>query len=188
LGDLTLQPYKFGSFSGADTVPHVYGDVWEREKTPRADRLLIAPSGGHVELLIELSRCLEEPFGILYVLVVDRSGKEEARYQSPWPVERREAEDFLRGFSRFLESDGRHHLWISSVPDRATLVYDRHNILYAYGPLELYEKVLVARGMREGSVRFPVPHTHHYNAELDEEEDRMMSVWPWKEFPLGEED
>ena len=154
---------------------------------PGADRLLIAPSGGHVELLIELSRCLGEPFGILYVLVVGRSGgkRRDIRARGRW---RREAEDFLRGFSRFLESDGRHHLWISSVPDRATLVYDRHNILYAYGPLELYEQVLAARGMRQGAVVFPAPHSHHYNAELDEEEDRMMSVWPWKEFPLSEQD
>ena len=70
-------------------------------------------------------------------------------------MERREAEDFLRGFSRFLESDGRHHLWISSVPDGATLVYDGHNILYAYGPLELYEQVLAARGMRRRGRCFP---------------------------------
>jgi hypothetical protein len=167
---------KFASFVDGQPAPFRYGDIWERQQTSDSERLAIAPSRGHVDLLIELSRCLGEPFGILYVLLVS------------WPVERREMEGFVLGFRDYFESDGRHHLWLHSVPDGATLIYDQHDVLYAYGPLDLYEQVLRDRGLREGAVEIPVPHQHAYHRKYDVEEDNVMGLWEWRAFPLAESD
>lgn len=159
--------HKFGMLdsTGGDIAFH-YPDLWERETTTGPERIVAAPAANHVDLLITLSRVLPEPFGILYVLLVPRTDYKPGRYQSPAPLTRGEMEGFLTDYCAFLEGDGRHHLWVASLPSQATLVYDQHNVIYAYGPLPEYETVLRQQGLHEGEVRFPVPHSHHYHSQL----------------------
>ena len=69
----------------------------------------------------------------------------------------------------------------------ATLVYDQHNVIYAYGAnLEVFEQALRERGFTEGAVRFPVPHQHKYNPQFDNQERQILSHWEWIHFPLVE--
>ena len=94
-------------------------------------------------------------------------------------------EGFLTTYRAFLENDGRHHLWITTLPTNATLVYDQHNVVYGYGPLDTYEETLRLRGMQPGEkIRFPVPHSHNYNPEYDDDEDRVIAHWEWQRHPL----
>ena len=80
---------------------------------------------------------MPEPFFVLYVLVVSRKEENEtARYQSG-EVSRAEVQAFLERFEDYLENDGRHHIWIHSPESSATLVYDNHDVIYCYGPLEI---------------------------------------------------
>jgi hypothetical protein len=176
---------KFRSLNGPDAF--IYPNIWAQGKTTGPDRLIIAPSAGHVELLLELSRVLPEPFGILYVLTLPRISK-EGRYQSPAPTDRAETEAFFRDYREFFEGDGRHHVWIMSLPAKATLIYDHHNVIYAYGPLDKYKQVLAAKGLKEEpDVCFPVPHEHNFNACYDSWEEKILAHWAWKHFPLKEQ-
>jgi hypothetical protein len=68
------------------------------------------------------------------------------------------------------------------------LVFDNHNMIYAYGDLDRYESELQARGFRRGSVAIPTPHSHHYHAEFDQSEDELIAYWDWKKFPLEPDD
>lgn len=184
-----MEPHKFSQLQGSSSLPYVYPNVWEVEQTTGPQRLVIAPSGNHIDLLIELTRQLPEPFGVLYVLVVPRGGSgEPGRYQSAQPCDRKELERFLRRFQKLLESDARQHLWLLSLPSQAQLIYDNHNVIYAYGPLDAFKRVLTAKGLTEGQVQFPSPHAHNYNAEFDEDERQIMSYWEWIYFPLAEGD
>ena len=97
-------------------------------------------------------------------------------------------EQFVREFAPYLEGDGRHHFWITSLPEHSTLVYDQHNVIFAYGPIDRFRRLLESRGFTRGEVRFPVPHMHCYNAPMDAEEERILAWWEWKHFPLQADD
>jgi len=180
-----MSVYKFGALDG---VAHIWPDVWSVEKTTGPKRLVAAPSSGHVDLLIELSRVLPEPFGILYVLMTPRMGHQCGRYQCPEPIDRATVGSFLHQFEEYFENDGRHHVWLTSLPREDTIVYDNHNVIYAYGPLRKYRKIIKARGLKKGSTRFPVPHVHCYNDCYDADEDRVMSYWEWRWSALADDE
>jgi hypothetical protein len=78
-----------------------------------------------------------------------------------------------------------------SVADGAMLVYDRHNLIYAYGHLEEWKLLLRQIGMKEvagAAIKVPVPHSHHYHEFFDEEEHRLLNFMPWHQNPLREQD
>lgn len=181
-----MEPYKFGTLE--EGVPFVYPNVWKQGKTTGPDRLVIASASGQIDLIRKLTAVLPEPFGILYVLLVPRSGGEEGRYQSPKPFTRDELEAFLTQFQEFFERDARHNLWIRSLPASSTLVYDNHNVTYAYGQLKDFKSVLAQQGLQEGEVHFPDPHSHNYNVEFDQAERDVMSYSEWLHSPLAEQE
>ena len=183
--------FKFGTVQDPqDTTVKRFSfpNLWNIEKTSGPERLIIAPASGHIDLIIELSRILPEPFGILYILTVPRGGNDEGRYQSAAPASRAVMEAFLNNFRDFFENDARHHVWIASLPSNAMLVYDKHNVIYAYGEIEKFKQILPATGLTQGDVNFPVPHVHNYNPKFDAEETRILSYAEWKKFPLAEGD
>lgn len=127
---------------------------------------------------------MPEPFFLLYVLVVSRTDDEVGRYQSE-PLDRHALQSFLKDREAFLENDARHNLWIRSAADGSMLVYDRHNVTYAYGDSERWRTKLDREGLTEVSqVRFPDPHSHHYHSEFDQEERRTLQERPWMLSPL----
>jgi hypothetical protein len=183
-----MNSHKFSSLVGSEFVPYLYSNVWAREKTSGPHRLVIAPSSNQIELVTTLAEILPEPFGVLYIVLVSRLDNALGRYQCPAPCTRDELKAFLSEFKQYFESDGRHHVWVSSLPLHATLVYDQHNVIYAYGPLQHFEQVLRNMGLTEGGVAFPEPHAHNYNAKYDEEERRILDYWEWRQSPLMEGD
>jgi hypothetical protein len=180
--------FKFG-WNPEEPQRYEYLNVWAREKTTGPERLVIAPSSNHVSLMIELSSVMAEPFGFLYVLTVPRGKGVAARYQSAEPVTRQDAIEFLSRFKQFFEGDGRHHLWLASLSNSDLLVYNKHNVIYAYGQLPAFEEVLIRREMEKvDDLRFPSPHIHNYNSEFDEDERDLLRYWKWKQFPLQDSD
>jgi hypothetical protein len=182
--------YKFGYVdeSGAE-LPYQHKNIWARERTTGPDRLVIAPSSRHVDLLRKLTAVMAEPYFLLYVLHTPRSEVAPGRYQSPEPVSRDQLSSFLRQFGDFLEGDARHDLWIGSPEKTSLLVYDRHQILFAYGALDSFKSVLIENGLREtNEVRLPDPHVHRYNQEFDLQAADLMKFWSWKQFPLQDRD
>jgi hypothetical protein len=177
--------YKFGIPEPEDRE-WIYGNVWAVEETTAGgSRLVIAPADGQTEILTALLRDMTGPFWVLYVLVVSRGRGELGRYQSPEPQTEGTVETFLNEFSVFLERDGRHNVWIASESGSEMLIYDRHNVIYAYGPLNSWRRSLAAQGFSEvPDIRFPSPHSHHYNQSLDPEEDRLMNNRDWHRTAL----
>jgi hypothetical protein len=179
---------KFAWFDGTEWSPYVYPNVWATEKTTGPERLVIAPATDQIRVLTDLADALPEPFGLLYVLLIPRGGgfDEPGRYQLRTTLSRESLRIFLDMFCDFLEGDGRHHLWVMSLPEQQTLVYDNHNVLYAYGPLAEYSERLAKLGLTEApSVHYPAPHAHNYRPEFDTAE-RAISEWgEWLRFPLA---
>jgi len=155
----------------------------QERKTSGPDRLVIAPRSDYAQLLARLAERLEPPFLLLYVLVVPRGGGEPGRYQSDYSFSLPQLQHFLSDYSEFLEKDARHNLWVRS--DEGLLVYDRHNVIYAYGPLERFVAVLESAGLTESNeVRFPSPHAHHYDPKFDADEKRILHNEDWTISPL----
>jgi hypothetical protein len=179
---------KFEAQSGSDWLPHRYPAVFFREATTGAGRLKIAASKNGAQLMVRLAQILRGPFAVLYVLLVPRGGSEAGRYQSPW-LDRDELTEVFDRYADFWEQDGRHHVWLHSATDRATLVYDRHDVIYAYGPLDECAALLEAEGFKEaGELNFPVPHGHCYHREFDPMERELASSPGWEHSPLQDGD
>jgi hypothetical protein len=172
---------------GKEEESHRYAHVYERQERGGTSRLLIGPARDHCQLVEALAGCLPEPLRLLYVLVVSRRQEHsEARYESP-ELRRGDVSAFLCSYRTFLESDGRHHLWLAN-PAAGCIVYDRHEVLYAYGPIASYVAVLEEHGLAEGVVDIPAPHWHAYHPEYDDDERTLLTRWAWVEKPLNEED
>jgi len=131
---------------------------------------------------------LPEPFGVLYVLLVSRCGNTPGRYQSPYPTDRAETSGFLKTYRDYFEQDGRHHIWITSLQTQDTLVYDQHNLIYAYGSLNAVQMSLDVQGLTFASVGIPSPHTHRYHPAFDDTETRLKKHRTWMQFPLQPSD
>lgn len=182
-----MTPHKFISFP--DNNPLLYTNTFATQKTTGPDRLIIAPESHHIDILLSLAQSLPEPFGLLYVLLTPRGmSAEPGRYQSPQPSSREETEYFLQHFQLYFESDGRHHIWLVSLPESSTLVYDNHNVIYAYGPLAQFREKLLQLGLTEQPTSIPYPHMHVYFPEFDSSEREIMNYWAWQKFPLLETD
>ena len=163
--------------------------VTTEETTGGGSRLVIAPAQKQVDLLLTLLKNMREPFWVLYVLVVPRGQGEWGRYQISEPQSKSAVGAFLNEFRDFLEKDGRHNVWIVSESGPEMLIYDRHNVIYGYGPMNSWRVALAAQGLSEASnIRFPSPHSHHYHQNLDAEEVRLLNYWDWHRTALKESD
>ncbi|MCW2962214.1 MAG: hypothetical protein JWM90_2601 [Thermoleophilia bacterium] len=169
--------------------PHVHGDTWSWNTTTSGqDRLVIAPSGRHIALMQRLAEVLEPPFFLLFVLSVPRGDDAAGRYQSP-PLERDVAHAILDRFSDFFEQDARHNIWLASADGSSMLVYDEHDVIYAYGPFNEMIDILEAEGLREGPHTIPDPHGHPFHPEFDDAQHQLVSVEEfWHVTPLQPQD
>ncbi|MCW5947304.1 MAG: hypothetical protein KIT74_09775 [Fimbriimonadales bacterium] len=163
--------------------PHSYSNTYAVDKT----RLCIAPSSDHIGLLIKLSRVMASPFRVRYVLQVPSEMFPAGRYDLTNDFSLADLESFLKRFSTFFEEDGRHHIWIRSSDAVSALVYDQHNIIYAYGSLDAFERVCTNEGMTEGSVDVPFPHAHAFQEKYDQELAVLLSEWSWERTDLVED-
>ena len=112
------------------------------------------------------------------------------RYQSP-PLDRRQLGAFLTDFSGFLAGDARHDIWVYSRGDGRTLVWDRHDLIYAEGdPLEEIEAALEAMAFAcQPLPRWAAgPHIHYYRAEYDADAAAVLARFDWTRTDLRPED
>lgn len=153
----------------------------------KSQRIVAGVPGSNPEVFLRLARCLEEPLFLLYILHTCRGDGELGRYQSP-ELSFREVESFVEEFRPFLSADGRFDLWAYSSEQRATVAWDRHNLIHAYGPLESYAAELGRLGFEPGDPKIPAPHTHHYRIELDTLATQLIGRFHWLHSPLRPED
>lgn len=143
---------------------------------------------GQTDLMKRLSALLPEPFYVLYVLHTPRGEGKPGRYQST-ELSREDLERFLTRFGPFFADDARHDLWVYSPRSSQTLVWDRHNMLFAEGePLEDVVSALGGYGFEDGSLPPLATHIHHYRAEHDGEAASLLAEFDWHWTPLRAED
>jgi hypothetical protein len=180
--------YRLGHMVEEQWVEHSHPTVF-RLPAPgaKSQRIVAGVPGSDPDVFLSLTRCLEEPLFLLYVLHTCRGEAELGRYQSP-ELSFQEVESFVEEFKPFLSGDGRFDLWAYSPEQGATVVWDRHNLLYAYGPLECFAAELVQLGFVAGEPEVPALHTHHYRPELDAFAKQLIERFTWLQSPLRPED
>jgi hypothetical protein len=168
---------------GENIIPFRHSNRFKIEKTTGPDRLCIGVDEAKISLLSKLAFLLPAPYYVLYVLHTTRCGNELGRYQSP-ALDFHALNDFITEFCEFLTNDARHDLWVHAPEARATLVWDRHDLIYAYGPLERFRAVLT-ESLAEGELNsLPDPHVHMYHAEYDDSEGKLLHHFEWSRSPL----
>lgn len=168
-------------------LEHSHSRLYHKEVHGEDVTYIVAglPSGD-VTVFKNLVRSLNEECFLLYIHHSARNHA-EGRYQSPL-LKIGEAEAFLERFGAFLASDGRHDFWVHFPSLSATLVWDRHNLLYCYGPVPQFEEDLIRQGYEWGEPIIPVPHTHFFHPELDGELDEVLEDLNWTVSPLMPQD
>lgn len=173
--------FKLSHQVDGEWVEHRHLPVYEV-----GDRVLAGVPGGDANVFKQLVECLEPPYLLLYVLHTPRGEADPGRYQSP-AMTREEFEDFVSLFSAYFKADARFDLWAHSPSEGATVVWDRHNQLFAYGPTERFVQRLGAMGFSPGKLEIPA-HAHYYRAECDDMARQLMSALEWIHSPLRPED
>jgi hypothetical protein len=187
----TQKRIKLQSIQDNEWTRHVYPNEFCVETTPSGtQRICITSSSGYVDLLLALAAALPEPFFVLYILVVPRRTGETnaARYQSN-EISHAELKAFFERFEDYLENDGRHHVWAHSPQNSATLVYDNHDVIYCYGPLQIFSAILGNNGFKTvDQIQCLGPHSHCYNEEFDNYEEEALKFFNWTKSPLQPQD
>lgn len=178
---------KFGTLTNDGHTRHDYGNVWSLDEHATWSRLVIGPSGGHIDLLLALAKALPPPYVLLWVLKLPCTDRTPGRYESPAFESYDELATLLRRYRDYFEHDGCHHLWVFSPYAGTQLIYDNHEVIYAYGEPHPLIEVLSDAGFTQGSVEIPSPHFHGYNPANADTEDAFFSECDWKHFPLVDE-
>ena len=177
-------------FAPLNAVDHDYGNRYFRQPCGDAQRLVIGASGSNIKLLDQLATKFSvQRFYILYILLLSHAGRSPGRYQSPLIESHEDLQLFIWTFQHFFEGDGRHHVWIGSPAESPDLlVYDHHDVIFAYGNIDAFESVLLDNGFTDSEFWFPAPHTHSYDPTNVSSEDDLMAYFDWEYFPLQEGD
>ncbi len=150
-------------------------------------RVVAGAPNGEYRTFAELTFVLTAPYFLLYVLHTPRGEGDPGRYQSP-ALTGIEVSNFLVEFSDFLGRDARFDIWSHSPNSGGTVVWERHNMIYAYGPLNDYEKILINLGYETGKTDANFPHCHYYRAEYDVTAKYLLNYMEWSKAPLQPED
>jgi hypothetical protein len=182
------QMHKLSHLAGGEWTELSYPPVFTvTPSVSGATRLVGVAPHGDAEPFERLVLSLEPPYFLLYVLHTPRGEGDAGRYQSP-ELTAEELRAFVAKFKDYLSADARFDLWAYSPAERATVVWDRHNQLFGYGPVERFATELRALGFSEGTSEVPSPHQHHYWAELDSQATALLSNLEWSYSPLKPED
>jgi hypothetical protein len=180
--------HKIDILRGDMWVEHSFAPTFQRQELDSgASRIFAGVPHSDPIVFSTLVSCVTPPYSLLYVLHTPRGEGEPGRYQSP-EISANEFRTFMSQFGKFLSMDSRFDLWALSKADSATVVWDRHNQMYAYGPLEAFARELRALGFSEEPVQIFKAHQHHYHADLDLDARALIAAFSWTVTPLREQD
>lgn len=170
-------------------IEHSHSPLFSIGSNGRTDRLCAGVPAGDPAPFERLVLSLEEPYSLLYVLHTPRGEGEPGRYQSP-DLPAAKIREFMVRFGRYLASDSRFDIWARSPSESATVVWDRHNHLYGYGPLARFSTELRALGFEERPWESVAggPHEHHFRAGNDADARALLAWCDWYRTPLKPED
>lgn len=180
--------HKLSQFQDEAWVEHTHAREYALpEAASPVPRLEAGVPGGDPGVFERLALEMRAPYLLLCVLHTPRGEAEPGRYESP-ELTREQVQALVARFGAFLSADARFDLWAHSPSDGATVVWDRHNVIYAYGVLDRFAAALEELGFRAGKVTVPVPHQHHYRPECDALAAELLRGRAWTRSPLHPED
>jgi len=150
-----------------------YLDQFAEEPTTGPPRLVISCSRSPLATVKRLAAVLDGPFLLLWILHTPGTAVARGRYQSP-PLSKEDLDALLTEFGAFFEGDARGDVWLhTNTP--ATVVYECHDLIYAYGPLDQFAQTLTDAGFSKGRPSIPAPHAHVYHHEFDPAETNLAA-------------
>lgn len=174
--------------SDTEWKEHSFSKIYEcSELSEGTCRIVAGVPNGDTSFFKRLTLCLKPPYYLLYVLHTPRGEGDPGRYQSPG-LSAVQLCEFIARFKSFLSADARFDIWAHSPSENATVVWERHNLIYAYGPLEKFSTELSSMGFSKGELNIPFPHQHHYQHEMDEDAKSLLAFCEWSYSPLRAED
>tara|TARA_R110000868_G_scaffold125417_1_gene331316 strand:+ start:5124 stop:5711 length:588 start_codon:yes stop_codon:yes gene_type:complete len=187
-----------GELAGIDSVHKISQQIdgeWVAVSRPRSFDVENRGNGvqrliacGGLQTFERLAASLEAPCFLLYILHTPRGEAVAGRYQSS-QLDHAELTDFLDRFGPYLAGDARHDIWLHSPADKATVVWDRHDLIYVYGPHAQFSDVLEKLGYETGMAPdADFLHMHHYREEFDPIAAEIVSTFSWTYSPLRPED
>ncbi|MES2467274.1 MAG: hypothetical protein V4675_08245 [Verrucomicrobiota bacterium] len=150
-------------------------------------RITATVPSGEASLIQSLLNALDGPILLLYVLHTTRGECPVGRYQSG-DLTREEANRFLDRFKGYFQADARFDLWLHFPNSQATIVWDRHNLLYLYGLIDQLQHRLISLGFQPGDPNANFVHTHYYRSEFDQDARELLSYFDWNFSELRPED
>ena len=163
--------------------------MYEREQMSNGKpRLLITVPHDMPSLFRTLAGLLGGPLFLLYILHTPRGEGAEGRYQSP-PLDSHQLDEFLADYT--LPGGRRSTLWVHSASDGRTLIWDRHDLIYAEGdPLEDIVATIEGLEFERGAVprAGAGPHLHYYRQEFDADAAAVLARFDWTRTDLGYKD
>ncbi len=159
----------------------------EESVTSGVRRIVAGMPSTQPELLVELCKTMAEPYFLLYVLHTTRDESKLGRYQSP-ALTAQDLEEFFTLYLDFLLNDARTDFWLHTPNSGTTIVCDRHNLLYCYGPPEPYINVFKQYEFSEGNPGVEFPHIHYYHSEYDFMAKKILKEYEWGWSPLQSSD
>lgn len=178
---------KLSHLVDGNWVEHSYPATFSIGAVDEIPRLIAGSPSGDATPFERLVLSMEPPYMLLYVLHTPRGEGEAGRYQSP-ELSTQDFRAFMDQFGSFLSSDARFDIWAYSPMERATVVWDRHNQIFAYGPLTRFSSALTELGFEEGVLEPSRPHQHHYWAEFDQDAAAIIARYSWSYSQLRPED
>lgn len=172
--------HKLSWQCGGEWVEFVHSRTFAREP----NRIVAGVPDGDAEVFERLLTSRKPPYFLLYVLHTPRGGEgRPGRYQSP-SVSPDQVRDFIDRFRGLLTHDARFDIWGYSPSEDSTVVWERHDLIYAYGPVDDIERELLALGFSVGVPTTPGPHRHSYHPEFDADARDLLAWfdWSWSEL------
>jgi hypothetical protein len=180
--------YRLGQWVDGAWVRLSHPAVFRIERPDRgAPRLVGGVPASDPAVLAALATAMTAPLRLLFVLHTPRGVGAAGRYESP-VLSQAQVAGFLERFKPLLAADGRFDLWLHSSTDDATVVWDRHDRLFAYGPVDRFAAVLDRLGFANGDASVSSPHAHNYHSELDATAREVLEWCAWTLKPLRPED
>jgi hypothetical protein len=170
--------HKLSHKLGNEWVEYSFPPIFSVSVLKATSRIVAGVPHGDAEVFERLVSSLEAPYSLLYVLHTPRGEGEPGRYQSP-ELSSETFHAFIGQFKSYLSADARFDLWAHSRSENATVVWDRHNLLYAYGPLDKFSSELRTLGFSNGVPQVPDPHQHHYREALDSSATDLLAAFQW---------
>jgi hypothetical protein len=166
--------FKLGYHKDNELKEYAHPDLYNLEQSGGAERVVIGLSKSHVDAVLELAALFCEPFYIIYVLHTSHNDNEYGRYQSK-EISYSQVSTLFTSFKDFFENDSRHDVWLRSPQSNATIVYDRHNLIYLYGFVDKQLESIEGMGLEKKAFSIPFPHIHCYHAEYDIFETKLIN-------------